>query len=147
MEMVYNHQNSGIDEQVEVIFRCKDGMTTYGRIIGESAIGEFAKSRWPLYFAVKQVDEVMSTAQPCDLAYEFGDRLLDIHEYPSGFPRAGEEILTTSNPTWYELTSMTFQRSGGYIGSLSGTRSHYRASMARRRIIRKTTLKSYVVRS
>ncbi|XP_057503858.1 uncharacterized protein LOC130787492 isoform X5 [Actinidia eriantha] len=102
MEMVYNHQNSGIDEQVEVIFRCKDGMTTYGRIIGESAIGEFAKSRWPLYFAVKQVDEVMSTAQPCDLAYEFGDRLLDIHEYPSGFPRAGEEILTTSNPTWYE---------------------------------------------
>ncbi|XP_057503856.1 uncharacterized protein LOC130787492 isoform X3 [Actinidia eriantha] len=85
MEMVYNHQNSGIDEQVEVIFRCKDGMTTYGRII------------------VKQVDEVMSTAQPCDLAYEFGDRLLDIHEYPSGFPRAGEEILTTSNPTWYEI--------------------------------------------
>ncbi|XP_057503975.1 uncharacterized protein LOC130787604 isoform X2 [Actinidia eriantha] len=75
MEMVYNHQNSGIDEQVEVIFRCKDGMTTYGRIIDSS----------------------------CDLAYEFGDRLLDIHEYPSGFPRAGEEILTTSNPTWYEV--------------------------------------------
>ncbi|GFY97285.1 pentatricopeptide repeat (PPR) superfamily protein [Actinidia rufa] len=69
---------------------------------GESAIGEFAKSRWPLYFAVKHVNEVMSTAQPRDLAYEFGDGLLDIHEYPSGFPRAGEEILATSNPTWYE---------------------------------------------
>ena len=70
---------------------------------GESAIGEFAKSHWPLYFAVKQVNEVMSTEQPCDLAYEFGDGLLDIHEYPPGFPKAGEEILTTSNLTWYEI--------------------------------------------
>ncbi|PSS07251.1 Kinesin-like protein [Actinidia chinensis var. chinensis] len=74
----------------KAIFHCKDGMTTYGRIIGESAIGEFAKSHWPLYFAVKQVNEVMSTEQPCDLAYEFGDGLLDIHEYPPGFPRAAK---------------------------------------------------------
>ncbi|GFZ04374.1 hypothetical protein Acr_16g0009980 [Actinidia rufa] len=39
---------------------------------------------------VKQVNEVMSTEQPCDLAYEFGDGLLDIHEYPPGFPRAAK---------------------------------------------------------
>lgn len=29
----------------------------------------------------------MSTEQPCDRAYEFGDGLFDLHEYPRGFPR------------------------------------------------------------
>ncbi|MBA0627653.1 hypothetical protein Godav_022463, partial [Gossypium davidsonii] len=31
--------------------------------------------------------EVMSTEQPCDLAYEFGDGLVDLDEFPSGFPK------------------------------------------------------------
>ena len=32
----------------------------------------------------------MSTEQPCDFAYEFGDGLFDIHEYPQGFPKPGK---------------------------------------------------------
>ncbi|THG15822.1 hypothetical protein TEA_007997 [Camellia sinensis var. sinensis] len=54
---------------------------------GRSVIAEFASSRYPLYFAVRQHNEVMSTEQPCDLAYEFGDGFLGINEYPPGFPR------------------------------------------------------------
>lgn len=45
----------------------------------------------PLYFMVKDLDEVMSTEQPCDFAYEFGDGLFDIQNYPHGFPRAGND--------------------------------------------------------
>ncbi|CAL5443637.1 unnamed protein product [Camellia sinensis] len=70
----------------KAIFHVKDGMT-YGRLIGRSVIAEFASSRYPLYFAVRQHNEVMSTEQPCDLAYEFGDGFLGINEYPQGFPR------------------------------------------------------------
>lgn len=44
----------------------------------------------PLYFMVRNIKEVMSTEQPCDFAYEFGDGLSDIHEYPQGFPRPGK---------------------------------------------------------
>ena len=39
----------------------------------------------------------MSTEQPCDLAYDFGDGLLDLEEYPQGFPRPGGIILLLSN--------------------------------------------------
>ena len=39
---------------------------------------------------MRQVKEVMSTEQPCDLAYDFGDGLLDLEEYPQGFPRPGD---------------------------------------------------------
>ncbi|GMP31742.1 hypothetical protein CsSME_00005829 [Camellia sinensis var. sinensis] len=70
---------------------------TYGRLIGRSVIAEFASSRYPLYFAVRQHNEVMSTEQPCDLAYEFGDGFLGINEYPPGFPRPGAEIPITSH--------------------------------------------------
>ncbi|CAO2840383.1 unnamed protein product [Amaranthus hypochondriacus] len=45
-----------------------------------------ATSSSPLYFTVKEADEVMPTEQPCDLAYEFGDGLLDLRDYPEGFP-------------------------------------------------------------
>lgn len=31
----------------------------------------------------------MATEQPCDLAYEFGDGVLDLVEYPQGFPKPG----------------------------------------------------------
>ncbi|KAL0341763.1 UNVERIFIED_CONTAM: hypothetical protein Scaly_1838900 [Sesamum calycinum] len=41
----------------------------------------------PLYFSVTQVNEVMSTEQPCDFAYEFGDGLLNLPEYPKEFPK------------------------------------------------------------
>lgn len=33
----------------------------------------------------------MSTEQPCDFAYEFGDGLLDLKDYPQGFPNPGTE--------------------------------------------------------
>ena len=39
---------------------------------------------------MRQVKEVMSTEQPCDLAYDFGDGHLDLEEYPQGFPRPGD---------------------------------------------------------
>ncbi|CAL5361040.1 unnamed protein product [Camellia sinensis] len=64
-------------------FEFWNGRTSGGR----SVIAEFASSRYPLYFAVRQHNEVMSTEQPCDLAYEFGDGFLGINEYPPGFPR------------------------------------------------------------
>ncbi|OAY69388.1 uncharacterized protein LOC109711564 [Ananas comosus] len=71
----------------KVIFRGKDG-DTYGRII-LGALNPFsvARSYHPLYFKVKQVVEVMSTEQPCDLAYEFGDGLFDHDVFPENFLR------------------------------------------------------------
>ncbi|XP_059643064.1 uncharacterized protein LOC132284940 [Cornus florida] len=69
----------------KAIFRCKDGKT-YGRLIGGSVTSGFANSFCPLYFMVGKVNEVMSTEQPCDFAYEFGDGLLDLQDYPQGFP-------------------------------------------------------------
>ena len=33
--------------------------------------------------------EVMSTEQPCDVAYEFGDGLFDPQNFPKGFPKPG----------------------------------------------------------
>ncbi|KAL9316535.1 hypothetical protein ACSQ67_017536 [Phaseolus vulgaris] len=54
---------------------------------GGSLLAAFADSFSPLYFAVSQLKEVMSTEQPCDLAYEFGDGLYDIKELPLGFPK------------------------------------------------------------
>ncbi|KAI4329438.1 hypothetical protein L6164_021701 [Bauhinia variegata] len=70
----------------KALFSCKDG-NIYGRLIGGSVLAAFANSFTPLYFMVRQVNEVMSTEQPCDLAYEFGDGLLHIQELPQGFPR------------------------------------------------------------
>lgn len=54
-----------------------------------SLLAGFANSFSPLYFEVTHLKEVMSTEHPCDLAYEFGDGLFDIHEYPEGFPAPG----------------------------------------------------------
>ena len=65
----------------------------YYNVSGGSVLSGFAKSFSPLYFELKQVKEVMSTGQPCDLAYDFGDGLLDLQEYPQGFPKPGEIIL------------------------------------------------------
>lgn len=48
-----------------------------------------SRSFAPLYFTVREVNEVMSTEQPCDVAYEFGSGLLDLQEYPDGFPKPG----------------------------------------------------------
>ncbi|CAA7409379.1 unnamed protein product [Spirodela intermedia] len=45
-----------------------------------------ANSFSPLYFTVKEVNEVMPTEQPCDLAYELGNGLLDPTNLPEGFP-------------------------------------------------------------
>ncbi|XP_022721254.1 uncharacterized protein LOC111278842 isoform X2 [Durio zibethinus] len=54
---------------------------------GASFVAQFANRLSPLYFEVTQLKEVMPTEQPCDLSYEFGDGLLDLHEYPAGFPK------------------------------------------------------------
>lgn len=70
----------------KAIFLCRDG-NIYGRFIGGSFLEGLASNFSPLYFMVRNIKEVMSTEQPCDFAYEFGDGLLDIHEYPQGFPR------------------------------------------------------------
>ncbi|KAF3430951.1 hypothetical protein FNV43_RR25681 [Rhamnella rubrinervis] len=70
----------------KAIFSSKDG-NTYGRFIGGSFFTGIASSLSPLYFVVRQLKEVMSTEQPCDLAYELGDGLFDLQEYPQGFPK------------------------------------------------------------
>ncbi|KAI3858101.1 hypothetical protein MKW98_029575 [Papaver atlanticum] len=67
---------------------CKDG-ETFGRILyGGPILGGIANSYCPLYFTVKQHKEIISTEQPCDFAYEFGDGLLDLQDYPQGFPKS-----------------------------------------------------------
>eukprot|EP00257_Ricinus_communis_P020363 XP_015579576.1 uncharacterized protein LOC8271503 [Ricinus communis] len=69
----------------KAIFRCNDGKT-YGRLIGGSLIAQITNTTSPLYFMVTQHGEVMSTEQPCDLAYELGDGQLNLHNYPQSFP-------------------------------------------------------------
>lgn len=54
-----------------------------------SVLRGLSRSFAPLYFTVREVNEVMATEQPCDVAYEFGSGLLDIQEYPQGFPNPG----------------------------------------------------------
>ncbi|XLT71252.1 hypothetical protein HN873_027678 [Arachis hypogaea] len=54
---------------------------------GGSILAPFADSFAPLYFAPRDIKEVMSTEQPCDLAYEFGDGLFDVKEFPQCFPK------------------------------------------------------------
>ncbi|KAF4350949.1 hypothetical protein F8388_021656 [Cannabis sativa] len=70
----------------KALFSCKDG-NIYGRFIGGSVLEQLASNWSPLYFVLRNYKEVMSTEQPCDFAYEFGDGQFDIHEYPQGFPR------------------------------------------------------------
>lgn len=70
----------------KAIFRCGDGKT-YGRLIGGSILSQVTNTSSPLYFMVTQHGEVMSTEQPCDLAYELGDGHLNLHNYPQSFPR------------------------------------------------------------
>ncbi|XP_019426834.1 PREDICTED: uncharacterized protein LOC109335180 [Lupinus angustifolius] len=94
----YNCRTSGgpmpiswINSFRKAIFSSKDGKA-YGRLIGGSVFDAFTNSFTPLYFTVRQLKEVMSTEQPCDLAYEFGDGLYDIKELPQGFPRPNKHI-------------------------------------------------------
>ncbi|KAL0354394.1 UNVERIFIED_CONTAM: hypothetical protein Sradi_3886300 [Sesamum radiatum] len=70
----------------QAIFCCTDGKA-YGRLIGGYPLLRIINSISPLYFSVTQVNEVMSTEQPCDFAYEFGDGLLNLPEYPEEFPK------------------------------------------------------------
>ncbi|KAL1292635.1 hypothetical protein HN51_053201 [Arachis hypogaea] len=41
----------------------------------------------PMDDPLRDIKEVMPTEQPCDLAYEFGDGLFDVKEFPQGFPK------------------------------------------------------------
>lgn len=70
----------------KVIFCCKDGRK-YGRFIGGSLLQGLSKSLYPMYFTVSQFNEVMPTEQPCDFAYELGDGLWDLPDYPKDFPK------------------------------------------------------------
>ncbi|MFS7981173.1 hypothetical protein Hanom_Chr10g00947901 [Helianthus anomalus] len=71
------------------LFCCVDGQT-FGRVIDASVFRGSSRAFAPLYFTVREVNEVMSTEEPCDVAYEFGDGLLDLQEYPQGFPKPGK---------------------------------------------------------
>nr|CAD1827865.1 unnamed protein product [Ananas comosus var. bracteatus] len=110
----------------KVIFRGKDG-DTYGRII-LGALNPFsvARSYHPLYFKVKQVVEVMSTEQPCDLAYEFADGLFDHDVFPENFLKPA--CLTHEKTE----TSLAVQRSIGFLHTSCRTRYPSWTSMARR---------------
>ncbi|KAL3632146.1 hypothetical protein CASFOL_025130 [Castilleja foliolosa] len=74
----------------KVIFCCSDGKA-YGRLIGgyPPLPGIFHPIH-PLYFCVGETNEVMSTEEPCDLAYEFGDGFFNLPEYPQEFPKPGK---------------------------------------------------------
>lgn len=63
-------------------------MTFSGGPIGAG----LAKFYGPLYFTVRQAVEVMSTEQPCDITFNFGDGLLNLNDFPDGFPQPGNFI-------------------------------------------------------
>ncbi|KAM3375179.1 hypothetical protein P3S68_013893 [Capsicum galapagoense] len=73
----------------KVVFRTGDGQA-YGRLISESIFSGLSNSFYPLYFTVSELKEVMSTEEPCDLAYEFKDGTLDLPDFPRGFPKPAE---------------------------------------------------------
>lgn len=73
----------------KALFRCKDGQI-FGRVIDASVLNGLSRSFAPLYFKVREVNEVMATELPCDVAYEFGSGVFDIQEYPQGFPNPGK---------------------------------------------------------
>ncbi|KAG9456031.1 hypothetical protein H6P81_000539 [Aristolochia fimbriata] len=76
-----------INKFKKALFSGKNGQT-YGRMfLGGYFLARVTKSRSPLYFKVTELKEVMSTEQPCDLAYEFGDGLFGLCDYPEGFPQ------------------------------------------------------------
>ncbi|XP_042022751.1 uncharacterized protein LOC121770024 [Salvia splendens] len=90
---LWNIRTSGEPLQVawmglsqKAIFCCMDGKV-YGRLIGENLLSGIVKSVCPLYFSIRETNEVMSTEQPCDLAYEFGDGMLNLPEYPQEYPK------------------------------------------------------------
>lgn len=56
---------------------------------GGNLLSGIVNSFCPLYFSVRQTNEVMSTEQPCDLSYEFGDGMLNLPEYPQEYPKPG----------------------------------------------------------
>ncbi|CAH9130127.1 unnamed protein product [Cuscuta epithymum] len=69
----------------KAVFRSGDGKT-YGRLIGGSILTGISNS-YPLYFTIRESNEVMATEEPCDLAYEFGSGLFDLPDLPQGFPK------------------------------------------------------------
>ncbi|TXG57975.1 hypothetical protein EZV62_015804 [Acer yangbiense] len=70
---------------------------TSARCSGGSVLSQFPNSFSPLYFEVRQLREVMPTKHPCDLAYEFGDGLLDLHQLPTRLPNPKWELLKAYN--------------------------------------------------
>ncbi|KAL3825028.1 hypothetical protein ACJIZ3_021057 [Penstemon smallii] len=70
----------------KVIFCSGDGKA-HGRLIGGYGLSGIINSIAPLYFNIRHINEVISTEEPCDFAYEFGDGLLSLPQYPQGFPK------------------------------------------------------------
>lgn len=67
---------------------------------GRNLLSGIMNSFCPLYFSIRLVNEVMSTEQPCDLAYEFGDGMLNLPEYPQEYPKPGSASSPHHCNTW-----------------------------------------------
>ncbi|KAF8052487.1 hypothetical protein N665_1555s0012 [Sinapis alba] len=68
------------------VFSSNNGQI-YGRVCGGPIVSALANAFSPLYFEVTEAMDVMAAEEPCDIACKFGDGLLDIEDYPQGFPQ------------------------------------------------------------
>lgn len=67
-------------------FRGNDGCI-YGRVLpGGFFVRSIANGFSPLYFVVRNDNEVLATEEPCDLTFEFGDGQLQLLDLPPSFP-------------------------------------------------------------
>ncbi|XP_068648448.1 uncharacterized protein [Aristolochia californica] len=85
------------------IYQTPHGAICYLKSGGKSGgqfLSKITNSSSPLYFMVTELKEVMSTEQPCDLAYELGDGLLGLCDYPEGFPKPGPGVMV--GQAWQE---------------------------------------------
>ncbi|CAN1305972.1 hypothetical protein LINPERPRIM_LOCUS26678 [Linum perenne] len=73
----------------DLLMQISNHLTSNSSTAG-GAVGRIANAISPLYFLTTETREVMSTEQPCDLAYEFGDGHLNLDNYPLGFPKPGK---------------------------------------------------------
>ncbi|GJS32410.1 hypothetical protein Tco_0530792 [Tanacetum coccineum] len=83
-----------------------------------SVLGGLSQSFAPMYCKVNEVKKVMSTEQPCDVAYEFGNGILDLQEYPKRFPK----------PVLFSLQKVGVQKFRKEDMKLSGSDAYMRRS-------------------
>jgi len=71
----------------KAFFHGNDGCI-YGRVLpGGFFVRSIANGFSPLYFVVRNANEVLATEEPCDLTFEFGDGQLQLLDLPQSFPR------------------------------------------------------------